>query len=72
MASLEMIDKLLEVFKSVHIESVLPLTQPTEDLQVLDSTTMTLEMIADLLASSDPLEVADLAFNPGECLQVGA
>ena len=67
-----MINKLLDVVKSVDIESVLPVTQPAEDLQVLPSTTgMTLEMIPDLLNSSDPLEVADLAFGPGESLQVG-
>ena len=72
MASLEMINKLLKVFKSVHIESVLLVTQPTEDVQVLLSTArMTLEMILDLLTSTDPLEVANLAFDPGECLQVG-
>ena len=72
MVSFEMLKKLLESFKSVHISSVLSVTQPTEDLQVLLSTArMTLEMIPDLLNSSDPLEVADLAFGPGESLQVG-
>ena len=66
-AFFEMINKLLDVVKSVDIESVMPVTQPAEDLQVLPSTTgMTLEMIPDLLNSSDPLEVADLAFGPGE------
>ena len=67
MVLFEMSNKLLEVFKSVHTESVLPVTEPTEDLQVLLSTAwMTLEMLPDLLASSDPLEVADLAFGPGK------
>ena len=67
MVSFEMLKKLLESFKSIHISSVLSVTQPTEDLQVLLSTArMTLEMIPDLLASSDPFKVADLAFGPGE------
>ena len=69
MVTYEMSNQLFEVFKGVDIESVLPVTQSTEDVQVLLSTTrMTLEMIPDLLASSDPLEVANLAFYPGECL----
>ena len=72
MVTFEMSNKLLEVFKSVHIASVLPVTEPTEDLQALLSTArMTLEMLPDLLASSDPPEVAELAFDPGEGLQVG-
>ena len=72
MVSFEMLKKLLKSFKSIHISSVLSVTQPTEDLQVLLSTArMTLEMLPDLLASSDPLEVADLALDPGEGLQVG-
>ena len=72
MAFFEMFHKLLAALKSVDIESVLPVTQPTEDLQALLSTTrMTLEeMIPDPRSTSDPTEVADLAFNLGECLQV--
>ena len=72
MAFFEMFNKLLDVMERVDIESVIPVTEPTEDLQVLLSTArMTLEMLPDLLASSDPLKVADLAFDPGEGLQVG-
>ena len=72
MAFFEMFHKFLAVLKSVDIESVLPVTQPAEDLQVLLSTArMTLDMLPDLPASSDPAEVTDLAFDPGESLQVG-
>ena len=74
MACFEMINKLLMILKSIHSLLVLlvVLTQPTEDLQVLLSTTrMTLEeMIPNPRSTSDPTEVADLAFHPGECLQV--
>ena len=73
MACFEMINKLLIVLKSIHSLLVLlvVLTQPTEDLQVLLSTTrMTLEMIPDPRSTSDPTEVADLAFHLGEYLQV--
>ena len=67
-----MCNKLLKVLKVVDIASVLPVTEPTEDLQVLLSTArMTVEMLLDLLASTDPLEVAELALDPGEGLQVG-
>ena len=72
MAFFKVFHKLLDVMKSVDIQSVLPVAQPAQDLQVLLSTArMRLEMIPDLLTSSDPLEVADLAFGPGEGLQVG-
>ena len=72
MGRFEMFNKKLEIMETVHIHPIIPVTQPTEDLQVLLSTTrMTQEMISDLLVPSDPLEVTDLAFDPGECLQVG-
>ena len=72
MAFFEMFNKLLDLVKRVDIASVLPVTEPTEDLQALLSTArMTLEMLPDLLTSSDPLEVADLTFDPGEGFQVG-
>ena len=72
MVSFEMLGILLEVLKSVHKVPVIPVTKSTEDVQVLLSPAlMMLEMVPDLLASSDPSEVADLAFDPGECLQVG-
>ena len=71
MAFFEMFQKFLAVLKSVDIESVLPVTEPTEDLQALLSTArMTLEMVPDLLANTDLPEAADLAVEPGECLQV--
>ena len=72
MGSFEMFNKLTKVLKSVDNLPVLGVTQPTQDVQVLLSTTrMTLDMLPDLPASSDPTEVTDLAFDPGECLQVG-
>ena len=71
MGRFEMFNKKLEIMETVHIHPIIPVTQPTEDLQVLLSTTrMTQEMISDLLVPSDPLEVTDLAFDPGECLYV--
>ena len=71
MASFEMLNKLLEISKSVHNLPVIPVTEPTEDVQILLSPArMTLEMVPDLPTSSDPIEVADLAFDPGECLQI--
>ena len=71
MASFEMLNKLLEISKSVHNHPVVPVTQPAEDVQILLSPAlMTLEMVPDLPASSDPPEVADLALDPGEWLQV--
>ena len=72
MVSFEMLSILLEVLKSVHKVPVIPVTKSTEDVQVLLSPAlMMLEMVPDLLASSDPSEVADLAFDPGEGFQVG-
>ena len=71
MASFEMLNKLLEISKSVHNLPVIPVTQSAEDVHILlSSARMTLEMVPDLPASSDPPEVADLTFDPGECFQV--
>ena len=70
MARFEMLNKHLEIMKTFHIHPIIPVTQSTEDLEVPLSR-MTQEMILDLLAPSDPLEVADRAFHPGEGLYVG-
>ena len=70
MARFEMLNKHLEIMKTFHIHPIIPVTQSTEDLEVFLSR-MTQEMILDLLVPSDPLEVADRAFHPGEGLYVG-